>query len=430
MTGSFENHPLNTMIALVEAANPRAVQGAAEALAGVREAFVEAAVELRRRLDGVDWKGEAETEFRRFGRRLADHADDLGAYSGIVAGQLEQAAGGLTSVRNSMPPRSASPGGGLPGGPAEPHRQEALNQLNRLASFYAVSGSTLASTEPPAFDAALRAGVPRPAAASSGGGGAGRTVRTVRTAGDAPAALADPSGTTLPGPRPVLQEPTPASWHEATAHPQTDLPLRDLSSHPATSPAQHATTSVEHPPPTTMELNSLSPGTQPAPPPPATSAQPQAPTPAPAPALPAPGTISGGIAVPLPPRATSTTYGAPSLTPSPGTPGTPATPGSTIGRTGTASPTPLPRPLAGIPGVMGGTPTRTPSATPRPAFTQGGTGLIRPHPQPGAAASRKGRRTAPPSRATEAPETWTPAHPPTTPAVIPPPPNPRSHPHH
>ncbi|MFJ4878809.1 hypothetical protein ACIP93_26900 [Streptomyces sp. NPDC088745] len=427
MTSGFEDQPLNTMIDLVDAANPRAVAGAALALTEVRAAFADMAVELRRRLDGVAWKGEAEREFRRFGARLADHADDLGRYAGIVAGQLEEAAGGLTSVRNSMPPRSTAPDGGLPGGPAEPHRQEAVNQLNRLASFYAVAGANLASAEPPAFVPDLRADVPRPASpgtaaapsAPTGAGGAGGmggpgsagsmggpgSAGGAGGSGSGPAASADLSGTVPSAPRTAPHGSAPAWGEDATRD--------DLTSagppHPAAPAPLAPATPTEPAPPTAMELNSVSPGAQPASPP-AASAQP--PGPAPAPAQPLPGAISGGVAVPLLTRAVPSGYGTPSSLPPTGAPGFAATP---AGGSGPAPAAPLPRALPGIPGITGGIPARTATPTPRPAFTQGGAGLVRSR---SAVAPRTGRRTTPPPRATEDTSTWTAGRPPATPAVI------------
>ncbi len=436
MTNGFEDQRLNTMTDLVDAANPRAVAGAALALTGVRAAFADAAVELRRRLDGVAWRGEAEREFRRFGTRLADHADDLGRYAGFVAGQLEEAAGGLTSVRNSMPPRSTTPDGGLPGGPAEPHRQEAVNQLNRLASFYAVAGANLASAEPPAFVSDLRTDVPRPASpgafaapsaptGTGGTGAAGGTGGAVGAggtggadgSGSGPAASADPSGTVPPAPRTAPHGSAPA-WGEAAVRIRDDLTPAGLP-HPAAPAPLAPATPAESGPPTAMELNSVSPGAQPAP---QTAASTPPAGPAPAPAQPLPGAISGGIAVPLLTRAVPSAYGTPSPPPSTGAPGPAATP---AGSSGPAPAAPLPPVIPGIPGITGGIPARTATPAPRPAFTRGGAGLVR---SPPAAAPRAGRRTAPPPRATEDTSTWTAGRPPTTPAVVTAPADPH-HPH-
>ncbi|GAA3487996.1 hypothetical protein GCM10018987_20790 [Streptomyces cremeus] len=192
-----------------------------------------------------------------------------------------------------------------------------------------------------------------------------------------------------------------------------DATRDDLTSagppHPAAPAPLAPATPTEPAPPTAMELNSVSPGAQPVPPP-AASAQP--PGPAPAPAQPLPGAISGGGAVPLLTRAVPSGYGTPSPLPLTGVPGSAATP---AGGSGPAPATPLPRALPGIPGITGGIPARTATPTPRPAFTQGGAGLVRSR---SAAAPRTGRCTTPPPRATEDTSTWTAGRPPATPAVI------------
>ena len=50
----------------------------------------------------------------------------------------------------------------------EKDRQEAINQMNRLSSFYAVSEQTLAAQEPPVFAVMPAVGVPRPEPGVSG----------------------------------------------------------------------------------------------------------------------------------------------------------------------------------------------------------------------------------------------------------------------
>lgn len=57
---------------------------------------------------------------------------------------------------------------------AESHRQEAINQMNRLSSFYQVSQHSMAGQEPPTFSAMPNVGVPRPVAWSGVGGGEGQ----------------------------------------------------------------------------------------------------------------------------------------------------------------------------------------------------------------------------------------------------------------
>jgi hypothetical protein len=404
MTSRFESHELNTMIDLVDAGNPQALEGAGRALMGVRTAFHGAARELRSHLAGVEWKGESAAGFRRFGVRLAEHAEALGEYAGSVGTELKEASAGLTSVRNSLPPRDGSPATGAV--PSEPHRQEAVNQLNRLASYYQVSTERLAAEQVPVFDEDLTAEVPRPSGAGQGpgttGSGAGSgtapgTAEQLAPRQSAPSAISPPQ-TTAPAPPPDTL-PTPAGTPTSSTSPPA--PTETLSHSHAYS---HA--------PTTMELNSVTAQPTPAASPPA----PQSLTSPPQPVTPASGWagplagISGGIPMPSPHSST------------PGTPGqgprarsAPTTP------YGVTSTTPY--------GVTGGTPTPSrAAATPRPGtFTQGGTGLVRPTPAPSPlpppqrSTTRPPRNTTPTSHSsalTEDEETWTSAQPTPTPPVV------------
>ncbi|MEU8889009.1 hypothetical protein [Streptomyces sp. NPDC048442] len=405
----FESYALNTMIDLVEAGNPQALAGAAEALGGVRKAFQEAARELRGHLGAVEWKGESGTEFRRFGGRLAEHADDLGTYASLVGAHLTEAATGLTVVRSAMPPRAPAAGTGLP--PSEPHRQEAINQLNRLASYYAVTGANLAAEEPPRFEEKLDAAVPRPAA-GGGAAAAGGSQGPTATAGNHGGTGYEGTGWPTPAPTPTPTTYAPHVTYDTAGDPA------GTSSSPRTghAPTPPPAAVSPNPPTTTMELNSVTPPTL------ATTTVAAAssgiPTPAvpqltpplqplpPVAAFPGPlGGISGGM--PLTTPANTAPH-----TPASGITGRAATGGTATGRNGPRQPF-----TAGMPGVVGGSPVRG-VPTPRTGtgggpFTQGGAGLLRPAPPAMAPAPRtpQGSKPSPsrprPRHLTEDEETWT-----------------------
>lgn len=177
----FEKKQLNEMLDLVENSNPADLERAGEALVKAKGALNKAAKELADYVNKVEWKGEAATEFKRFGTALSEHAYALATFANAAGTQMTVASTGLTSVRNSMPrerdtrlvakkveafsllERREDNPEYTKAVKVEQDRQEAINQMNRLASFYAVSESSLAAQEPPKFPGMLKADVPRPA---------------------------------------------------------------------------------------------------------------------------------------------------------------------------------------------------------------------------------------------------------------------------
>ncbi|MFD7290704.1 hypothetical protein [Streptomyces sp. NPDC059863] len=197
---SFEGAQLNAMIDLVENSKPSDLELAGEALVAAKDALNDAAKELRDYVDSVEWKGESGNEFRRFGGELATHASALATFANAAGTQMKVASTGLTSVRNSAPPRDGRavqkkvedfpPPERTESNPeyvkavkVEKDRQEAINQMNRLASFYAVSEESLAGQEPPQFPRMLKANVPEPFQRSGGGSGSDGTARDAGSPG-------------------------------------------------------------------------------------------------------------------------------------------------------------------------------------------------------------------------------------------------------
>jgi hypothetical protein len=176
---SFEGHELNAMIDLIQNSNPEHLEDAGEALLKARTAIKDAAKELGDFIGDVDWEGESGTAFRDWGNGLVTHATKLGDFAEAAGTQITVAGTGLASVRKSLPPRDnrlhrKSPEEieapkRIDGNPeyaaavkVEKDRQEAINQANRLASYYSVSAETLAAQEPPRFDKQLDVAMPRP----------------------------------------------------------------------------------------------------------------------------------------------------------------------------------------------------------------------------------------------------------------------------
>ncbi|WP_159083133.1 WXG100 family type VII secretion target [Streptomyces sp. P3] len=176
---SFEGYELNAMIDIVEGASPETLESAATALVDARDAINDAADELSRNLGNVDWEGEAHTAFYTWGMNLTTTALELASYTDDVGTQVLAASSGLASVRKSMPPRDSRivpkkvediPTPQQVEGnaeytaavKAEKDRQEAINQMYRLASFYTVSSGMMEMAKEPVFPEMPDVGVPAP----------------------------------------------------------------------------------------------------------------------------------------------------------------------------------------------------------------------------------------------------------------------------
>ncbi|MFE4662210.1 hypothetical protein ACFRFJ_36665 [Streptomyces hydrogenans] len=176
---SFENHRLNAMLDLLDSAQPSQLASAAQALEKATTDLNEAAKALTTFVGSVEWEGAAAVEFQRYGSEVANYAWGIGKVTNAVGTQMKVANDGLTSVRSAAPPRDTRADQRKPSEftelektekkeeyqkavAVEKDRQEAINQMNRLASFYAVSQSTLVGQDLPKPPEAYQAPVPKP----------------------------------------------------------------------------------------------------------------------------------------------------------------------------------------------------------------------------------------------------------------------------
>ncbi|MGW8454876.1 hypothetical protein ACWGLO_25685 [Streptomyces niveus] len=177
---SFEERDLNDMLDLLDGANPSDLDNASRNLARAKDSLNAAAEELSKFVKDTVWRGEAATEFERYGTALAGYAWELGSFANVVGTQMGVAATGLTSVRSAKPPRDTRADRRRPKDfpvteqkddnpeykravEVEANRQEGINQMNRLASFYAVSEQSLAGVKEPVLPEMLETAVPTPA---------------------------------------------------------------------------------------------------------------------------------------------------------------------------------------------------------------------------------------------------------------------------
>ncbi|GAA1499901.1 hypothetical protein [Streptomyces bangladeshensis] len=181
---------LNKMIDLVEETDPEDLESSGKALWDARDAIKKAADDLKAHMDKVPWVGTSGDAFREWGDNLVINTHHLSDFAGAAGDQITAAAVGLAAVRGAMPARDTRANPKRPekfteaektanakdyaeAVRVEKDRQEAINQMNRLSSYYAVSEEVLASLpakdKTPNFTSMPDVGVPRPQPGSSYG---------------------------------------------------------------------------------------------------------------------------------------------------------------------------------------------------------------------------------------------------------------------
>ncbi|NWF28835.1 hypothetical protein HW130_21660 [Streptomyces sp. PKU-EA00015] len=191
---AFDGEALNHLIDLVQSANPADLEHAGEALEKATVAINSAAKDLNEFVKNTEWEGEGATAFQAYGSSVVGYAWGVAKVANAVGAQMKVASTGLASVRNAMPPRDnrALADQKRPeqfkaeekrqDNPeyqkalqVEKDRQEAINQMNRLGSYYVVSQSTLASQKMPEPPTAYKAAVPKPSGWKDPGADSGST---------------------------------------------------------------------------------------------------------------------------------------------------------------------------------------------------------------------------------------------------------------
>ncbi|MCX2967584.1 MULTISPECIES: WXG100 family type VII secretion target [Streptomyces] len=223
----WENRRLNDMVDMIDSARPSDLQAVGDALKDAADAISDIGDEITKYSRDVEWEGRAAEAFKDWALNLGKNTSKLGTYTDYAGTQLQVAAEGLASVKSSMPPRDPDAGPGLPldevPAPArvegnerwtaaqkkEKDRQEAINQMNRLSSYYKVTRDLMASQDEPTFGPMPNIGVPftplPPEPAGDGSGTTGRTGSDPRTAfaasevaGGVPTAASGPSAVDQP----------------------------------------------------------------------------------------------------------------------------------------------------------------------------------------------------------------------------------------
>ncbi|MDG9706387.1 WXG100 family type VII secretion target [Streptomyces sp. DH37] len=184
-TGEFEGKSLPALNAMVAKADPGLLTSRGNALGKAGSDMDGIGSELRAYIDRVEWEGEGGDAFREWGRQFALEAMRFGAYVRALGQHMTNAGQALTETKAAMPESEemcyADPEKDKARREREEEkRQEAINQLNRLSSYYRTAGEGIRAEEEPDFK-------PLPNGKQHEGSGTG-TSSTVPGSGSAPSA--------------------------------------------------------------------------------------------------------------------------------------------------------------------------------------------------------------------------------------------------
>lgn len=226
MAGSeFEGKSLDALYAMVVAAKPGELTSAGEALAKAAPKILGIAQDLRSHLARVAWEGEGGEAFRNWGRGVVSETMMLGDFTMVVGEEMQRAGQALTEAKAAVP----KPAGMCFADPEKekarlesetgPKLQEAVNQMNRLSSYYGASRDRIAAEPEPVFEpmpGGGRVGESERRYGSDVSGGTGETAsygsQTGSSGGTARGHVA-PASVTGTGGQGIVQSPDPAKSH-------------------------------------------------------------------------------------------------------------------------------------------------------------------------------------------------------------------------
>lgn len=378
----FENHELDQILDLIESTKPTDLTNTGDALADAGRALKKVASDIADYSKRVEWEGESGEQFRKWTEKLASSTRQLAGYAKTAGKELKNAGTGLAEVKSSMPKRDAD--GGLeeavkdipaparvPGNEKydklskrEGDRQEAINLMYKLSSYYQVSTDSMVLAQEPTFPRMPDMGMPE-----------APTGEPPRGAPVAPGGEGRSGGETPDGG--VFASPSSASGSVPTSgsQPQPDVPQSepvgteiDSVAPPSAPPHSGGTESAGPPTPAGGGGNPGSGVPTSIPPPRPTAPGPRAPVPPMAPKGPggqppmtgrAPGSVPPGAS--SRPTSPGTGTGVPPMRPGTSVPAAP-------GRAGSGN---------SLPGSTGRSGAITPGAVGRPAAASG-TGTFGP----------------------------------------------------
>ncbi|MFF8597892.1 hypothetical protein ACF065_03035 [Streptomyces sp. NPDC015232] len=201
MSGEFEGKSLDALYAMIASAKPEDISGAGQALAAAAPKILAIATDLRHYISRVEWDGEGGDAFRKWGAGMVSETLVLGDFTKVVADEMKTAGNALAEAKAAVP----KPAGMCYADPEKekarieaetgPKLQEAIQQMERLSSYYTTTSNRIAAERQPDFQPMAETGI---VGEGEYRAGSGSTSGTYSSTGYGSGTTTQSSHTTLP----------------------------------------------------------------------------------------------------------------------------------------------------------------------------------------------------------------------------------------
>ncbi|SEC69564.1 hypothetical protein SAMN04490356_5151 [Streptomyces melanosporofaciens] len=153
--GKFENRSHDELYNMVASAQPGQLTDVGAALMAAFDDINAIADELKAHAERVHWEGEGADAFRTWGREVAKQTHKMADYTLLVGLHMSTAGQGLTEVKAAMPAPTAADDkkhkSDAEKAVADKHHLEALQQMDKLDSYYETAYTEIKALEEPNF---------------------------------------------------------------------------------------------------------------------------------------------------------------------------------------------------------------------------------------------------------------------------------------
>ncbi|MGP9018206.1 WXG100 family type VII secretion target [Streptomyces sp. BR1] len=155
-TDEFEGMSLEALNAMLASAKPAELTGAGQTLGAAAPDIASIARDLRWYIEQVKWHGAGGDAFREWGRGMVSETYVLSEYAAVTGEEMARAGQALTEAKAAVPAMDTQCYADPEKEKARlaavaPKTNEAINQLNRLSSFYDASRDRIAAQREPKF---------------------------------------------------------------------------------------------------------------------------------------------------------------------------------------------------------------------------------------------------------------------------------------